>query len=197
MPTGYTIFIEDGRITTAKDFIMLCARAFGATNTIWDEPWDAPIPKELAVYGYYSDRLKKAKEDFERYRNMTMEQVHEANEAEHRKNIEENNRYLKKQKALYDKYMSILADIRRWEPPTMEHEALKKFAIEQIEMCLPDLNSKINSEEKPSDEEWLRIRLESAIKNVSYREDALQAEITRVTRQNEWLAALLTSLERL
>lgn len=29
MPTGYTCFIEDGRITTGKEFLKKCIRAFG------------------------------------------------------------------------------------------------------------------------------------------------------------------------
>lgn len=29
MPTGYTAYIEDGSITTGKEFLMLCLRNFG------------------------------------------------------------------------------------------------------------------------------------------------------------------------
>ena len=29
MPTGYTAYIEDGDITTGKEFLKLCTRAFG------------------------------------------------------------------------------------------------------------------------------------------------------------------------
>lgn len=29
MPTGFTSFIENGTITTGKDFLLLCSRNFG------------------------------------------------------------------------------------------------------------------------------------------------------------------------
>ena len=38
MPTGYTAYIEDGSITTGKEFLKLCSRAFGVAIDIKDEP---------------------------------------------------------------------------------------------------------------------------------------------------------------
>ena len=38
MPTGYTAFIEDGDITTGKEFLLLCLRNFGIAIDVRDEP---------------------------------------------------------------------------------------------------------------------------------------------------------------
>lgn len=34
MPTGYTAFIEDGDITTGREFLLLCSRNFGVAIDI-------------------------------------------------------------------------------------------------------------------------------------------------------------------
>ena len=57
MPTGYTYYIENGNITTAKDFIMLCTRAFGALISMRDEPLSTPIPQEIKADTQYADNM--------------------------------------------------------------------------------------------------------------------------------------------
>ena len=37
MPTGYTAYIEDGNITTGKEFLKLCLREFGIAVDMRDE----------------------------------------------------------------------------------------------------------------------------------------------------------------
>ena len=43
MPTGYTADIQDGKITTLREYALSCARAFGALIMMRDDPHDAPI----------------------------------------------------------------------------------------------------------------------------------------------------------
>ena len=42
MPTGYTAFIEDGDITTGREFLLLCSRNFGVAIDVRDEPLSVP-----------------------------------------------------------------------------------------------------------------------------------------------------------
>lgn len=44
MPTGYTAFIEDGDITTGREFLLLCSRNFGVAIDVRDEPLSVPTP---------------------------------------------------------------------------------------------------------------------------------------------------------
>ena len=44
MPTGYTSYIQDGDITTGKDFLKLCLRNFGVAINMRDEPLSKPVP---------------------------------------------------------------------------------------------------------------------------------------------------------
>lgn len=47
MPTGYTAFIEDGDITTGREFLLLCSRNFGVAIDVRDEPLSVPTPTKF------------------------------------------------------------------------------------------------------------------------------------------------------
>lgn len=59
MPTGYTAQIEDRRITNAKDFLLLCTRAFGVAIDIKDEPLSTPTPMEFEPDEYFKINLQR------------------------------------------------------------------------------------------------------------------------------------------
>jgi hypothetical protein len=60
MPTGYTAkLVESGQ--TFEEFVLTCARAFGALIELRDEPLDAPIPETLEPHSYYAEAVVEAK----------------------------------------------------------------------------------------------------------------------------------------
>ena len=64
MPTGYTAtLMEKGQ--DFPDFVLLCARAMGATIMLRDEPLDAPIP-EFQPSDYSAKQLEESKEELAR-----------------------------------------------------------------------------------------------------------------------------------
>lgn len=70
MPTAYTANISKG--ITFKEYALLCARNFGATITMRDEPLDAEIP-EFQPSDYYVKRISEIKKDIntlENYESM-------------------------------------------------------------------------------------------------------------------------------
>jgi len=83
MPTGYTACIEDGTITTGRDFLMLCARAFGATASMREEPLTVPIPELFEEDSYYTQRLKETKAELERCLTMSDEELQRLVDEEH------------------------------------------------------------------------------------------------------------------
>jgi len=78
MPTGYTAAVQDGTIKTLSEYAMSCARAFGATITMRDEPSDAVIPDEFTPSPYHKDAIVRAKEDIDAWSEMTEVQRDEA-----------------------------------------------------------------------------------------------------------------------
>lgn len=90
MPTGYTASVQDGKITEFRDFAMQCARAFGATITMRDDPSDAPIPEAFEPENYNAKRLIEAQEEIARLNAMTddekaAKEIREAREEERRR----------------------------------------------------------------------------------------------------------------
>lgn len=67
MPTGYTVGIADGKITTFEQYAMTCARAFGALVMMRDDPFDAPIPEEIKVADYYVTNAKEKSEAYDAF----------------------------------------------------------------------------------------------------------------------------------
>ena len=98
MPTGYTSYINDGKITNGADFLKLCTRAFGVAVDLKDE-----TPKHFEPDPYYKESYEKAVNKRDKYRKMTLNEARQdfINQAieninsarEHLKNIiEENDR---------------------------------------------------------------------------------------------------------
>ena len=58
MPTGYTYYINDGEITSGKEFLKLCTRAFGIAIDIKDESLDVPTPNHFEPDHYYEKAYK-------------------------------------------------------------------------------------------------------------------------------------------
>ena len=61
MPTGYTDLINNG--CTFNEFVMGCARAFGATIDMRDEPLGAEIPEKFELSDYHSAKIDEAKRE--------------------------------------------------------------------------------------------------------------------------------------
>lgn len=194
MPTGYTAFIEDGTITTGKDFLMLCARNFGATIEMRDEPLSAPIPKEFKPDNVYEKWLEEDLKELAELRGATEKEIQKAIDEHHEKAVKENRERQERQRELKHKYMDILEAVKAWKPPTEEHIGLKKFAVEQIEMCIPDTSEKIYSEEKPSVTEWLEINLANCLQSIARHKKMAKEEAERCDKRNKWLKELRESL---
>lgn len=194
MPTGYTAFIEDGAITNAEDFILLCARSFGACISMRDEPLSKPIPQQFEESSHYHDALERAKQRLSFLESMSDAEIHEANEAEYQKSVSDHESALKKAEALKTKYLEILERVKKWNPPTPEHTALKGFCIEQIQISLPDLSYYKSPVQKESDADWIKNNIQMSQENIEYYERMAREEKERVASRNKWLMDLRSSL---
>ena len=199
MPTGYTEFIENGKITTGADFIMLCARAIDVLGEMFDEPLSAPIPQELKGSSYYKERLDEYYHKLAILRGMFKEDIHNANEEEYQKKLQSRREHIERMKCSLEKYSKVRSEVMAWEPPTNDHVGLKNFAINQINMCTDDLQRNINyyesmPVEKPTDEEWYAHEVDVYEKYVrDYEKKALDA-VKRNEYNNRWLSLLRDSL---
>lgn len=136
MPTGYTAGIEDGRITTGKDFLKLCTRAFGIAIDLKDEPLSVPTPTEFEPDTYYKKRLEDEKANFEKFKAMSLEEARAEMIRAYEDRIDMYKSMLEGCLKRNKQYAKVRAEVEDWNPPTSDHIKLKKFALKQIDMCI-------------------------------------------------------------
>ena len=136
MPTGYTAYIEDGDIATGKEFLKLCTRAFGIAVDLKDESLSVPTPTHFEPNTYYKKRYKKALEDFNEANNLTFDNAKIQMKAAYERRISDYKSWAEKGSLMNEKYAKVRKEVEEWIPPTEEHQSLKKFALEQIDMCI-------------------------------------------------------------
>lgn len=194
MPTGYTYNIKDG--ITFKEFTMQCARAFGAYVTMRDAPSNEPAPEKFEVSDYHIKGIKKAKKELSKLENFTTEEAIALRDKEYDQEVKENEKYADDNKTLKIKYIAMLEEVNKWNPPTPDHEGLKKFMIEQIKTSLDfdcmNLNTKPPT--KLPVDKWLLAKKKKAIRDIEYHEKEYKEELERVNERNEWIAKLKNSL---
>lgn len=73
--TGYTAQIENGNITTGKDFLKLCTRAFGIAMDMREKPLSVPTPTQFEPDPYYKQKYDKAVEVRNKWKQMTFDEA--------------------------------------------------------------------------------------------------------------------------
>ena len=203
MPTGYTSEIIDGKITTFPDFAILCMKAFGATIHMRDEPlskkYEPRVPSD-----YYANEMRRAEYNIELAKTISDNELITNTKIK----LQESKKYhldsiLKNTKNKI-KLKSILKEAIKWNPPTKEHERIKTFMIEQIEMTLKsdcddsyhnDGLAKIENELSNINAKNLREELIlNAEKDYQYYLGENNKEIKRCEDSNKWVDDLIESL---
>ena len=109
MPTGYTADVGDGKVVEFSEFVMQCARAFGALITMRDDPHDAPIPDEFSPDAYHQKALASAEERLREVEARTAEQWMDLHRQAVVDAIRERREGRTKRLATRDRYESMLA----------------------------------------------------------------------------------------
>lgn len=203
MPTGYTAYIKDGKITSGKEFLKLCTRAFGIAVDLKDESLDVPTPNHFEPHPYYEKAYKDSLVSREKAYSMTLEEVKEDIISKYNDNKGRAEKILEKYKDEDKKYLKVREEVEKWIPPTSEHENLKKFCLEQIDMSLNTglyewYEKDINKELDTSDDtikKYIDILRDNADKQVKRRYEKYQEELKRVEEKNLWMKQFLDSLE--
>lgn len=195
MPTGYTAAVADGKITTFKEFALQCARNFGATITMREDPFDTPIPEEFKPSSYYADRLAEAQAELARLRSLSVDQQQKEWRQEHEDTCSRYKRYNEDIAVRQLRYQSMLFEVFQWEPPTPDHVNMKEFMIHQLEESIRfDCSYTYQMPSLLPRSEWYEEKLAKAKSDVAYAEEEFRKELERVKGQNDWIAALRKSL---
>lgn len=203
MPTGYTAGIEDGRITTGKDFLKLCTRAFGVAIDLRDEPLSVPTPIEIKPDTYYKDRIDEEKTKLEKYKKISFEDAKAEMIRSYADRVNSYKAMAKNSIEKNEQYAKVRAEVKAWNPPTEEHCNLKNFALEQIDMCvvkqewidewLQQAKEKLDDSDEAV-ERYIVEQIEYHCQSVKRAEENWKAELKRVEDRNAWMEKFLGSL---
>lgn len=195
MPTGYTDLIKND--ITFPEFAMKCARAFGALVHMRDDSMDAEIPDEIIPSNYHKDEMEKACFKLIEAKKMTLNTAKVLVIKDYNEQVKYHEKYFSDANALKNKYEAMLKKVIAWQPPTPEHEELKKFMIQQIKDSI-DFDCNTNYSKVPelqSPEKWLDKYVDKCARDLGYHVKEWCAEVERCKEKTEWIRTLKASLK--
>ena len=162
-----------------------------------------PTPKSFEPDNYYKERYDKALLALEEAKKLTFEDAKIQMRTAYENRISDYKRYAEKEIAMNEKYAKVRNEVEAWTPPTDEHNGLKKFALEQIDMCVTkqkyiDEYIEKSKEEFDGSDKAVRQYMDGNIKmcqeQVDRAYESWQEELERVKSKNEWMSKFLESL---
>lgn len=201
--TGYTAQIENGNITTGKDFLKLCTRAFGIAMDMREKHLSVPTPTQFEPDPYYKQKYDKAVEVRDKWRQMTFDETKQEMIEKYNAEITQAKKSLEKYKLEDEKYKKVRNEIKEWNPPTDEHKALKNFALEQIDLSMNTdlykyLEMELNKKLDISDDavwKYINDMNASCEKNVGEAYEQWQKDLKITAEKNTWMRQFLESLD--
>ena len=201
MPTGYTAKLCDGE-QSFEEFVLRCARAFGALIEMRDESFNAPIPDEFKPSGYHARELEKARTKYNSVRKMSISAATKRAKEEYESKKKEILNTIKGRAATRARLDAMLLAVSEWGPPTAGHVSLKSFMAEQLNKTIElDGNAafwqeQLNNLTCKSGEGYIQEQLSSIKWSIDYHTEQHQKEVGRINERNRWVAELRESLRR-
>jgi hypothetical protein len=197
MPTGYTAtLVEKGQ--SFPEFVMGCARAFGALISMRDHPMDAPIPDELPPEDSYSTKaLAAANAEVARLEGMTSEERLAFGQEAKERDVKSYRDYLLKEAEENARIDGMIAKVNAWTPPTSDHTELKAFMLQQLDVSRHDggYAAKMFSEAQQKEPlAYFSDALAGARLSVEYNIEQVAKDRARHASRSEWVKALRGSL---
>lgn len=192
MPTGLTYKIEESDSYTFRQFALHCATRFGACVHQRDE--NTFEPRHRTVGEYAISALKNAKTKLAQLRAMSADDIEQAIQADSLMVLQENEQSRKEFAVKSARYDKVRKQVEAWIPPTPEHDGLKKFMLKQIEISQND-EPYVRQLPEQNPKRWIEVHLKSAEESIVYFTEQLEKEEKRVKESNEWIDALVESLD--
>ncbi len=197
MPTGNTSCIRDG--VSFNQFVLGCARSFGACITLRDEPMSTPIPKMFKPSAYHKKELQRVKKEIDALDRTTLRQAEKKAVIDYRKEVKSNQKYMDENSELKEKYVDMLNQIKAWKSPSKDHNEFKKFMIQQIETSIGfDCDNSYYTDNPPilfSGKEWINKKRKDLLWSLNYHTKEDMEERQRVAHRNDWINKLRNSLK--
>ena len=187
--------MEEGQ--AFPEFVLLCARAMGATIMMRDEPLDAPIP-EFEPSDYSSKRLAEARAELDRLIAMTGDERLAFGQKKRDEAIERAKRYLEKDATENARLIEMRDQVSAWHPPTPDHVGLKEFMLDQINISMNRTDyweSEITTAEGSDPGEYYDNSVTRANRDIEYHTKGDREERERTAARNKWVKELVASVK--
>ena len=198
MPTGYTNIVAENDDCTFAQFTMRCAREFGALMSMRDKPLDAPIPESFEPDDFYRNQYEMAKAEYEAFiaNPPTEEELSKEYDEYVASEREQYAKTIAEKREKRGRYNRMLTKVLKWQPPTPDHEGLRRFMIQQLQESI-EFDCTEYDLALPEREQYVSYGMDPEV--YRGRRDRNHAkwkcEIERVAKRNQWLKDLRDSLE--
>lgn len=196
MPTGYTSTLYEGKSQTFEEFVMDCARAFGALVSLRDSR-DAEIP---AVFepntGYYEERLDEARRKLADLDAMSPETAAQRAQNDFDQAMLKHQAAQRERAARRARYEAMLEEVDAWQPPTLDHVGLKEFMQQQLTESIRTDTTEY-SDQVPSllsPDGWMQRERECYRHDLEYYSKERALEVDRARSRTAWVKTLRESL---
>lgn len=194
MPTGYTSPIVDSSTPiTLRQYVLRCARAFGACVELHDESLDTPLPKSFKPSSYHRNAANKARATVKRLSKMTKVQRVVYNKTEQAQMIKMCEDYIAKSAAENKRYYDMRALVEAWAPAP-EIIELKSFMLQQIDLSIEKDDYWNDQLAQAKETDYYTVNLAAAKRDIKYHTQEYAKEIERINQRNLWLKTLRNSL---
>jgi hypothetical protein len=195
MPTGYTSRLCDGP-QTFEEFVMGCARAFGAMIEMRDMDASAPIPEEFKPSDYHQKAIADARERLAKFKAMSELEAEKLAIAEYDEAVTTHHKRREDRRALRDRLGAMMRDVREWVPPTPDHQGMKEFMLGQLETTaeFDGRDWKIPEPDLVSGADYRLAGVKRALKDIAYHTVEHDKEVEWCRSRSAWVRALRESL---
>lgn len=183
---------------TFQQFAWLCTRSLMMTILLRDSEFRVPTEEDITDAVCASEveqneaSLRAAQEELAVHERMTAEQWQVENDAFRQRLITEHAASLARHTERRERFVKMLEQVYAWQPPTPEHESLKRVMTEQ---CQHELDER--SPVPPvlaNVEQYREQSLDYARKRVEWKTKDLQRSRERVAHREAWFKALRESI---
>lgn len=196
MPTGYTAKLMD-KGQSFQEFVLGCARAFGACIEMRDDSQDKPIPEKFEASTYHQEKLAESVDELKRLQSMgEMERFNVGQELKE-KDIASNIEWRDKERKQNDTLKNMRGQVTSWRSPTSDHDGLKKFMLEQLEISMHNeeyVLERVEEAQNKTPEAYFIAALSAANHYVRYHAEELEKENERNDGRNQWIQDLRDSI---
>lgn len=187
MPTGYTAAIEDGTVTSARDFALLCTRAF-----IWqlrDDPWGMPPEKIVPDTKYCDERIYDLQAQLLVIAAMPLIECERRAKQEYLDDITRREDFATKQVEQNKRYQAMKEQVVVWEAPA-SCENLKQFMLDQIALSATSVDYRLKASPELTGNEWLERNATALALELGRCIEKRRDVISNADKVNTWLAEI-------